>query len=154
MKIERCKQVLALWMSALLLMSTVPAAAEVYERVYSVEEHRYVYVPRETTGSKIKRFFRKPVVKKMTVGTAGGVGLAAVTGHSLVKGGVAGAATGLGVHAVDKSHTMQRKPLARRALKGGIIGTGIGVAAGAALLPAVAVGAGVGAAYHYIKDDP
>ena len=137
----------------MLYTAVTPAYAETYDRVYNARTHHYVYVEKKTLWGSLSNFFHKPVVKNMAIGSAAGVGVAAIADHSLLRGGIAGAATGLGVHAVNRSHTMQRKPLLRRALDGGIIGTGVGIAAGTALLPAAVIGTGVGAAVHYIKTE-
>jgi hypothetical protein len=97
-------------------------------------------------------FFNKSFWKKTGIGALVGTGAAAVTDRSIGKGALVGAGVGAGMHAVDRSSTMQEKPLLRRTSKGAIVGAGVGTAAtGIGALPGAAIGAGVGAVSHYFR---
>ncbi len=136
----------------LVMASAAPAWANPsYERVYDASARRYVYVQKPTAKDRIQNAWRNPVVRSSAIGTAAGVGVGALTGKSLLKGGLVGAATGAGVGLMDKSELLRDKPLARRALKGTAIGAGAAITAGTGILPAAAIGTGVGAGVHYTR---
>src|SRR5262245_13454045 len=109
-----------------LLASAPLAMAQEYERVYDAHAHKYVYVPKKSIGSRIstgvKKAWRNPVIKKGVIGAGIGLGTAAVTDKSMLKGGLVGAGVGAGWGAMDKSSTMQRKPLLRHVSKGALAG--------------------------------
>lgn len=140
-----------LMVASMVSATALPAMAQ--SRVYDA---RVTKTQPQSIGSKIKsgvkKAWRNPVVKKGTIGAGIGVGTAAVTDGSMLKGGLVGAGVGAGWGAMDKSRTMQRKPLLRHVSKGALAGAGVGVTAGGiGAIPAALVGAGAGAAVHYIK---
>jgi hypothetical protein len=134
---------------------SLPVQAEDYQRVYDAQAQKYVYVPKKTMGQKIttgaKKAWQDPVVKKGVIGAGVGLGAAALTDRSLLKGGLVGAGAGAGWGLLDKSKTLQDKPLLRQVSKGALTGAGVGAATGHKVLPAAVVGAGAGAAVHYVK---
>lgn len=135
-------------------MPITAVAGDTYERVYDARAQKHVYVPKRTIGDRLKNAWRNPMVRKGTIGAGIGLGTAAVTDAGLLKGGLIGAGVGVGFGAMDKSATMQRKPLLRHVSKGALAGAGVGAAAGGiGALPAAVVGAGAGALTHYIKKD-
>jgi hypothetical protein len=144
------------WTASLLMagmLAVAPAAlAQDYQRVYDAHAHKYVYVAKPTLSSRVSKAWHNPVVKKGVIGTGIGVGAAALTDHSLLKGGLVGAGVGAGWGVMDKSQTMQQKPLLRKVSKGALAGAGVGaVTGGVGVLPAAILGAGAGAAVHYVQ---
>lgn len=134
----------------------VSAHAQDYERVYSAKAHRYVYVPKRTVGSKIsaslKDAWRNPTVKKGAIGAGIGLGAAALSERSLMKGSLVGAGVGAGVGMMDNSRYFREHPLMRTAGKGALLGGGVSSVTGiSGVLPAAAIGAGIGTGVHYIK---
>lgn len=132
------------------------ALATEYVRVYSASANKYVYVPKKSVGARVsekaRNAWRNPVVKKGVIGAGVGLGTAALTDGGLLKGGLVGAGVGAGWGAMDRSKTMQRKPLLRHVSKGALAGAGVGAAAGGiGTIPAAMVGAGAGAVTHYVK---
>jgi hypothetical protein len=142
---------------ALALLATVPASfAQQYQRVYDAKAHKYVYTEKPTLGNRIstgaKKAWKDPAVRKGVIGAGIGLGAAALTDRSLLKGGLIGAGVGAGWGLMDKSATMQQKPLLRYVSKGALAGAGVGAATGGmGVLPAAVLGAGAGAATHYVK---
>jgi hypothetical protein len=149
------RTVLAGMMLVGLMALTLPVQAEDYQRVYDAKAHKYVYVPKKTMSQKIttgaKKAWQDPVVKKGIIGAGVGLGAAALTDRSKLKGSLVGAGVGAGWGLLDKSKTMQDKPLLRQVSKGALTGAGVGAATGHKVLPSAVVGAGAGAAVHYVK---
>ncbi len=139
------------------LVALAPVSlAQDYQRVYDANARKYVYVPKQSTGNRlttgVKNAWTNPVVKKGAVGAGIGVGAAALGDKGLLKGGLIGAGVGAGWGAMDKSQTLQRKPLMRHVSKGALAGAGAGAAMGGlGVLPGAVIGAGAGAATHYVK---
>jgi hypothetical protein len=151
-------------LSALLMFTMVagvvslPALgqAQDYERVYNAKAHRYVYVPKQSVGSKIsggiKDAWRNPTVKKGAIGAGIGLGAAALSDRSLMKGSLVGAGVGAGVGMMDNSRYFREHPLMKTAGKGALLGGGVSSVTGiSGVLPAAAIGAGIGTGVHYIK---
>jgi len=138
--------------ASLLSSSGFFAVVEAQQVYHARVSHTHHYHHHPTISDRFHTtLYRHPIATRAGIGGAAGVGIGAIAGHSLLRGGLAGAAAGTGVGLIDKNRTLRHEPLARRTLKGGVIGAGVGIAAGAALLPAAAIGAGVGVAVHYAK---
>jgi hypothetical protein len=149
------RTVLAGMMLMGLMALTLPVQAEDYQRVYDAKAHKYVYVPKKSVSQKIttgaKKAWQDPVIKKGIIGAGVGLGAAALTDRSMVKGSLVGAGVGAGWALLDKSKTLQDKPLLKQVSKGALTGAGVGAATGHKVLPAAVLGAGAGAAVHYVK---
>ncbi|HEY9745631.1 MAG TPA: hypothetical protein V6C99_05390 [Oculatellaceae cyanobacterium] len=139
----------------MLWLSSAPASADSYERVYDARTSHYVYVPKKSWPDRlvggIKNFCREPILKKTVIGSGVGVGTAAIAETNMLTGGLVGAGVGAGWAVLDDSKTMDRRPLIKSMSKGAMAGIGASVVTGGlGTLPGAAIGAGVGAAAHFI----
>lgn len=148
------KKLLSGLLSLLLLgsMVSVSYAETKYRRVYDPQSGQYYFVPEESLKTKTQNALKNPIVKQAAVGAAVGTAASLFSDRtSVLKGAGVGALVGAGTGLVDKSTTLEDKPLARSALKGVAIGTGASIISHKSMLKGAILGAGAGTGVHYLK---
>jgi hypothetical protein len=100
----------------------------------------------------LRRDLRNPIVRQAAIGAAAGGVVSGVTDRSsILKGVGVGALTGAGTGLVDRSRTLQDRPLLRNSAKGAIIGTGASAVLDRSKTRGAVTGAAGGAGYHLLK---
>lgn len=142
-----------------LILSVVPMSfAEVkYRRVYDYQTRQYVYEAVPNTEAKVRdnvnTALKNPLVKQALIGAAVGGATGLLSDRtSVLRGMGIGALVGTGTGLIDKSTTLEDKPLARRALKGAVIGTGASAVSRRGAMRGALLGAAAGGGYHFLKD--
>lgn len=104
-------------------------------------------------------FALEPTTRTMVKHAAIGAGAGAILGGvskegSALRGAGYGAAAGLGSGLLDKSQTLNGRPMVKDTLKGAAIGAGASAALGKNSLKGAAVGAGSGAVWGWLRKNP
>lgn len=97
----------------------------------------------------------KTVVKHAAIGAGAGAILGGVSKEgSALRGAGFGAAAGVGSGLLEKSQTLNGRPMIRDTLKGAAIGAGASAAMGKNSVKGAAVGAGSGAVWGWLRKKP